>query len=174
MKQYIFLFILATFIGGTLFAQNDVPKNWKTYKTAHYSIRYPKNVKMKKKQSDNNEFVFLLPKQKNAPQEELSLSIQDFSGFNVDTKYLKDKNMENLKTLIPDIIVEEDTPVKIHNADFQRVISKGTYKGYLIKWIQYISIYKNHSYVFTTVSNEELFNGNYALIQQIVHSFKIK
>lgn len=155
-------------------AQNSaIDKNWKTYKTKTYTLQFPKTVKLKKSTNSQNEFFLLLPKQGNAPQEELSLSIQDFSGYTIDTEYYKNKNSENIKTIIPDVVISKDEQIMVQQVAFQKLIYEGTFKGHHIKWIIYLSVYKQKSYLFTMISNESLFDGNSELVEKIVQTFTI-
>ncbi len=167
----IALFISLPFIA---FAQNNTT-NWQKYETKNYSIEYPENYAMALLHPKEVDFLINLPKQEgNEYQENITLMTQSLKGFNINLEAYNETNIQQLKSVFPEVQIKENVQYQENGTDFYLINYKLEYNGVSMQCIQSYCIVKNVAYILTFTTTAELYPNSYENAIQSLKTFKVK
>ena len=177
MKQIKFIGTIIIIAIMTACGQTEKPTAWKTFEQNDYKIRYPDNFKLDTSGDMGFSFVLLskLTTSNGRLQENIiSLGIDDLKGQNVSLDDFAKDTEEQIKMMITNSAIIENTRVKKGSSEFQKFIVTGRQGQFDLKFEQYDFIKNGKAYILTFTTEAAQFDNYKNVAEEIMNSFEIK
>jgi serine/threonine-protein kinase len=170
----LLLFSPLSFHHATISGSEPAKDDWKSYRHANYSVKYPPSWTLDNSGDHGTAFILFSPKESADDDfiENVNLLIQDVGGMDLDgyTK-LSEEQIASGKFLSNSKLLESNR-IRNRAGDYQRVFFTSGDEGSSMKFEQYYWVRDRKAYVVTLTAKEDLFEGYRGVGEKILDSFK--
>ncbi len=152
-------------------------KNLYTNKELGFSLEYPKNYTLTKKNRFGI-FIEIYPNEKNPDgvfQENLFLITNDVADHKnkIDLDQYVDLNIKKIKKVSKKINIISSEETTLNGYPAQKIVLTGTGENGDLKWMQKYTIINNRGYIFTYDARPDKYDNYLEEFEKIIDSFNI-
>lgn len=183
MKKLKLTLLFILFASLASFSQTDknalVSKTgdlWTSLVEENYSIEYPGSWELNRPGQGGPRFLLFskLGSAEDTFRENVNLLIQDLQGMDIDLDKYTAISEEQIKTMLEDGNIIESSRQNANGRDFQKVIYRGKYAPYDLKFEQYYWIEGGKAYVLTLTCEVSQYEAFKETGERILDSFRLK
>lgn len=151
---------------------NEQP--WQNIDNNNYSISYPATWTNKGSIMGSKFTLFPINPVHSDWSENINLSIEDISNFNLNLSSYVSLSLANMQKAITNFNQIESKTEIGKSGNYQKIVTIGNQGILHLKWVQYIWVVKGKGYVLTFTSQVNDYNSLVGVATKIMNTFTIK